>query len=146
MTLSNSMLAFRSPDASKSEWVTAYDQQVLSSKPAVTRDAYRRILQQFAGFAATLPGMEHQFMPGKITGTMVDAYLSTLQEAGYSVSHRQRVKSVLKGFCQWLLDEQQVPTRNPVRGVIVSAQTMLTPPYLDHRAALRAPQSGGALC
>jgi site-specific recombinase XerD len=128
MTSSNKVLAF--PHPASSAWITTYDLTVLVSKDAATRDAYRRILQQFAGFAATLPGMEHQFVPAQITGTVVDAYLSALQQEGYSASHRSRVKSVLKGFCQWLLDEHQVLTRNPVRGVKVAAETMLTPRIL----------------
>jgi site-specific recombinase XerC len=139
MTPSNKVLAFLQPASSESEWITTYDQAVLASKRAATRDVYRRILQQFASFAATLPGMEHQFMPAQITGTVVDAYLSTLQEEGSSASHRQRVKSVLKSFCQWLLDEQQMLSSNPVRGVKVAAQTMLTPRILtpEQRFVLR---------
>ncbi len=51
-----------------------------------------------------------------------ERYLTALKEQGYSVSHRSRVKSVLKQFCQWLIEEQGVLSRNPTRGIEVKAR------------------------
>jgi hypothetical protein len=83
-----SVAALASPTSSP--WITAYDEAVLAAKDAATRDAYRRILRQFANFVATLPGMqvERQLVPAQLTRTVVESYLAALQEAGYSASHR----------------------------------------------------------
>ena len=129
MTTSKQPLAFPQPDAS--EWITAYQDACLQSRDAATRDAYLRILRQFAHFAASLPGMGHTFQPAQLTTTIVERYLADLKDQGYSVSHRTRVKSVLKQFCQWLIEEQGLLQRNPTRGVEVKAQEMLTPRVLS---------------
>jgi site-specific recombinase XerD len=75
--------------------------------------------------------MGHTFQPAQLTTTVVERYLAALKEEGYSVSHRTRVKSVLKQFCQWLIEEQGVLSRNPTRGVEVKAQEILTPRVLS---------------
>jgi len=61
----------------------------------------------------------------------VERYLSALKEQGYSVSHRTRVKTVINGFCQWLIEEKQALTRNPTRGVEIKAQQVLAPRILS---------------
>lgn len=66
------MLAFPQPASSK--WITPYDQTILVAKGETTRAAYRRILRQFASFAATLPGMDHQFVPTQLTSTVEKRY------------------------------------------------------------------------
>ncbi len=129
MTTSNQPLPFPRPAAS--EWVVAYQTTCLASKDAATRDAYLRILRQFVQWVALLPGMGHTFQPAQLTTTVVERYLAALKEEGYSVSHRTRVKSVLKQFCQWLIEEQGVLSRNPTRGVEVKAQEILTPRVLS---------------
>jgi site-specific recombinase XerD len=129
MTTSNQPLPFPQPAAS--EWITTYQTSCLQSRDAATRDAYLRILRQFAHFAALLPGMGHTFQPAQLTTTVVERYLTVLKEQGYSVSHRTRVKSVLKQFCQWLIEEQRVLSRNPTRGVEVKTQEILTPRVLS---------------
>ena len=58
---------------------------------------------------------------------MVEGYLSHLNERGYSVSHRTRVKSVIKQFCQWLIEEKEVLKRNPAREVEIKTQQVLPP-------------------
>lgn len=119
------------PQPAPSEWITDYQTACLASKDASTRDAYLRILRQFGEFVARLPGMGHPFQPAQLTSPVVERYLALLKDQGYSVSHRTRVKSVLKQFCQWLIEEQGLLQRNPTRGVQVKAQEMLTPRVLS---------------
>lgn len=147
MTTQKQPLPF--PQPATSEWIVAYQTACLASKDAATRDAYGRILRQFDEFVARLPGMGHTLQPTLLTPTVVERYLAALKEQGYSVSHRSRVKSVLKQFCQWLIEEQGVLSRNPTRGIEVKAQEILTPRVLspeqrlvlchlvDHHADLR---------
>jgi site-specific recombinase XerC len=49
------------------------------------------------------------------------------REQGYSVSHRTRVKTVINGICQWLIEDKHALTRNPTRGVEIKAQQVLAP-------------------
>jgi site-specific recombinase XerD len=119
------------PQPATSEWIFAYQTACLASRDAATRDAYGRILRQFGEFVARLPGMGHTFQPALLTSIVVERYLTVLKEQGYSVSHRSRVKSVLKQFCQWLIEEQGVLSRNPARGIEVKAQEILTPRELS---------------
>lgn len=60
-------------------------------------------------------------------------YLNALEETGYSLSHRARVKSVLSSFCQWLIDEQGLLKRNPARSLELPAQQVLAPRILSKR-------------
>lgn len=129
MTLHKQPLPF--PQPAVSEWLIAYQTACLDAKDDATRDAYGRILRQFGAFVARLPGMGHTFQPAQLTPTVIERYLAALKEQGYSVSHRSRVKSVLKQFCQWLIEEQGVLSRNPTRGIEVNAQEMLTPRVLS---------------
>jgi len=129
MTTSKHPLPF--PQTAASEWITAYQTACLQSKDTATRDVYLRILRQFAQWAALLPGMSHTFQPAQLTPTVVERYLTLLKDQDYSVSHRTRVKSVLKQFCQWLIEDQGVLARNPTRGVEVKAQEILTPRVLS---------------
>ena len=100
-------------------------------KDEATVDAYLRILRQFTAWVTKLPGQGGQFVPSQLTTTAVERYLSVLKEQGYSVSHRTRVKTVINGFCQWLIEEKQALTRNPTRGVEIKAQQVLAPRILS---------------
>jgi hypothetical protein len=55
------------------------------------------------------------------------------------VSHRTRVKSVIKHFCQWLIDEKEALKRNPASSIEIKAQQQLAPRVLepDQRFVLR---------
>src|SRR6266702_3159593 len=85
------------------------------------------------------PGNSKHFQPDQLTATVVEGYLSLLKEQGYSVSHRTRVKSVIKHFCQWLIDEKEALKRNPTSGIEIKAQQTLAPRILspDQRFVLR---------
>ncbi len=127
------------PRLDSNEWLAAYQQTKLSRKDEATAEVYGRILQQFTAWVPTLPGYTPPFSPPQLTMTVVEHYLSLLKDQGYSVSHRSRVKSVLSGFCQWLMEEQGALPRNPTRGIQVQAQEIHTPRILspDQRFVLR---------
>jgi len=121
----------RLPASTDLSWIDAYEQACLTQKNMATVDAYRRILRQFTQWVAERPGHHQPFHPEQLTITAVETYLSELQGWQYSVSHCMRVKSVLRGFCQWLIDEQGVLKRNPVRAVKLNAAQMLAPRVLS---------------
>src|SRR6266704_3465757 len=130
MTELSNMVAF--PQASTSVWIDGYQQDCLDARCGeATVDAYVRILRQFTAWVAKLPGQGGQFVTSQLTTTAVARYLSALKEQGYSVSHRTRVKTVINGFCQWLIEEKQALIRNPTRGVEIKAQQALAPRVLS---------------
>jgi site-specific recombinase XerD len=130
MTELSNIVAF--PQAGTSVWILGYQQDCLDARCGeATVDAYVRILRQFTVWVAKLPGQGGQFVPSQLTQTSVERYLSALKEQGYSVSHRTRVKTVINGFCQWLVEEKQALTRNPTRGVEIKAQQVLAPRVLS---------------
>ena len=104
MTEPFNMIAFPQLDAKV--WIESYQQDCLMQKDEATVDAYVRILRQFTAWVAKLPGQGGQFVPSQLTATAVERYLSVLKEQGYSVSHRTRVKTVISGFCRWLIEEK----------------------------------------
>src|SRR6266700_2386891 len=130
MTELSNMVAF--PQASTSVWIDGYQQDCLDARCGeATVDAYLRILRQFTAWVTKLPGQGGHFVPSQLTTTAVERYLSVLKEQGYSVSHRTRVKTVINGFCQWLIEEKQALIRNPTRGVEIKAQQVLAPRILS---------------
>jgi site-specific recombinase XerD len=129
MSESSNVVPF--PHVGPSAWIDGYQQDCLMQKDEATVDAYLRILRQFTAWVAKLPGQGGHFVPSQLTTTAVERYLSFLKEQGYSVSHRTRVKTVINGFCQWLIEEKQALTRNPTRGVEIKAQQVLAPRVLS---------------
>jgi site-specific recombinase XerD len=119
------------PQLSNEVWIEGYQQACLIKRDEATIDAYRRILRQFTEWVAKRPGHEKHFQPDQLTATVVEGYLSRLKEQGYSVSHRTRVKSVIKHFCQWLIDEKEALKRNPTSGIEIKAQQQLAPRVLE---------------
>ena len=104
MSASSNMVPF--PQSGADTWIEEYHQAMLMHKDAATIDAYLRILRQFTRWIAERPGHGKHFVPTQLTTTIVQVYLSSLEDQGYSVSHRNRVKSVIHGFCQWLIEEK----------------------------------------
>jgi site-specific recombinase XerD len=127
------------PQTGSEEWIKSYHQGCLTKLNEATIDAYLRILRQFTEWVARRPGHGKQFQPHYLTVTVVEGYVSFLKEQGYSVSHRTRVKSVIKHFCQWLIDEKEALKRNPTTGIEIKAQQTLAPRILspDQRFVLR---------
>jgi site-specific recombinase XerD len=127
------------PHIGNEEWIEGYHQACLTKLDEATIDAYLRILRQFTEWVTGRPGHAKHFQPDQLTMTVVEGYLSRLKEQGYSVSHRTRVKSVIKHFCQWLIDEKEALKRNPTSGIDIKAQQQLAPRVLepDQRLVLR---------
>src|SRR3989440_12724795 len=96
------------PNSGNEEWIRGYLQACLTKLDEATIDAYQRILRQFTEWVARCPGHAKHFQPEQLTAIVVEGYLSQLKEQGYSVRHRTRVKSVIKHFCQWLIDEKDL--------------------------------------
>ncbi len=127
------------PQLGNAEWIEGYHQACLTKLDEATIDAYLRILRQFTEWVAKRPGHGKHFQPDQLTTTIVEGYLSRLKEQGYSMSHRTRVKSVIKHFCQWLIDAKEGLKRNPTNGIEIKAQQQLAPRVLelDQRLILR---------
>lgn len=104
-----------------------------------TRDAYRRVLRDFAAWLVTKPGHAAGFAVDQFTHTAVTLYLDDLQTSGYSRSHRARVKAVFSGFARYLIDEHDVLRRNPTRGITLPPVAALAPRELtsDQQFVLR---------
>src|SRR5579859_6518719 len=120
------LVAVSPPDALVEEYVAT-----LAGKADGTIDAYGRILRQLTQWIAQRPGNGGHFRPDAFTRTALETYLAELEEKGYSISHRARIKAVAGGFARWLIEEKEVLRRNPARGVEIPAQTMLAPRQLD---------------
>ncbi len=129
MTEPSNLVPF--PQFGNTVWIESYHQACLTKLDEASVDAYLRILRQFTEWVAKRPGYGKCFQPEHLTTTVVEGYLTLLKEQGYSVSHRTRVKSVIKHFCQWLIDEKEVLKRNPASGIEIKAQQQLAPRILE---------------
>src|SRR5260221_3799369 len=116
-------------------WIAVYSEAYLSQKNPGTADVYQRILRDFFLWLAESLGSSPSFFP-QLTRSTVEIYLNGLEKAGYSLSHRVRVKSVLSNFCQWLIDEQGILKRNPARSLELPAQQVLAPRMLSEKQRL----------
>jgi site-specific recombinase XerD len=119
-------------------WIDRYVASRLALKRETTRNTYSIILRQFLVWLSHQPGHEQTFDPSsKLTQTAVQTYLFG-ELADTSISHRERVKSILSGFAEWLIDEALL-TRNPTRGIEFPAQQLLAPRELstDQRYILK---------
>jgi site-specific recombinase XerD len=116
------------------DWLDDY-RVALEGRDPLTIDAYLRVIRHFALWLCERPGYDGQFDPQSITRTAVDLYMSTLK----SVSHKQLARSALSGFCTWLIEEHNLLTKNPTRGIHIPPQAMLAPRVLseDQRQVLR---------
>jgi len=119
-------------------WIDRYAQAELSGKNEKTIDAYLRVLRQVSAWVSQLPGSTNQFHPTLLTKTAFGDYIQDLIEQDYSTSHLERVKTVVNGFCLWLIAEGELRT-NPTRGITIPAQALLAPRELskDQRFVLR---------
>jgi hypothetical protein len=104
--------------------------QVLASKNPATADAYMRALRQLITWLGERPRAGGRFVPEQFTRTAMETYLAELDRAGYSVSHRARMKAAASGFARWLIEDKELMRRNPARGVEVPAQASLAPRQL----------------
>ena len=110
----------------------------LAFKRETTRSTYTIILRQFLTWLSHQPGHEQAFHPvTDLTQTAVQTYLFS-EIADTSISHRERVKSILNSFAEWLMNEELL-VRNPTRGIEFPAQQLLAPRELstDQRYILK---------
>ncbi len=119
-------------------WISTYSEACLSHKSPGTIDAYQRVLRDFLLWLDSRLGYA-PFPLDQLTRSTIETYMTSLEGAGYSVSHRTRVKSVLSSFCQWLIDEYGLLKRNPTRGLELPTQQVLAPRILsdEQRSILR---------
>jgi site-specific recombinase XerD len=112
----------------------------LSGKAEGTIEAYLRTVRHVMEWVAVRPGNSGHFQPPQLTKTAVEMYLSSLEQEGYSINHRARVKSTISSFARWLMEEKGLLQRNPTRGVDLPSQQMLAPRQLseDQRYILRS--------
>jgi site-specific recombinase XerD len=123
------MMAFLH-ETNSSIWISTYSEACLSRKNPGTIDVYQRVLRDFLLWFSPQPGpLSSHF--DQLARTTVEIYLTSLEEAGYSVSHRRRVKSVMSNFCQWLIDEHGLLKRNPTQGLAVPSSQVLAPRRLS---------------
>jgi site-specific recombinase XerD len=111
----------------------------LSGKAEGTIEAYLRTVRHVMEWVAVRPGNSGHFQPPQLTKTAVEMYLASLEQEGYSINHRARVKSTISSFARWLMEEKGLLQRNPTRGVDLPSQQMLAPRQLseDQRYILR---------
>jgi site-specific recombinase XerD len=98
-------------------WIEAYQQECFNHLPSGTVAVYVSILRQFLRWVTERAKKGEAFQPDYLTTSMIERYLFDLANQGYSFTHRKRVKSVTTHFCQWLVDEREVLSQNPARGV-----------------------------
>jgi site-specific recombinase XerD len=107
-------------------WIDRYSADRLALKRETTKTTYTLILRQFLTWLIDQPGHESPFDPSAdLTQTAVQTYLLG-ELAATSISHRERVKSILNGFAGWLIDEELI-TGNPTRGIEFPSQQLLAP-------------------
>ncbi len=111
----------------------------LSGKAEGTIEAYLRTVRHMMEWVAARPGNSGHFRPRQLTKTAVEMYLDSLEQEGFSINHRARVKSTISSFARWLMEEKGLLQRNPTRGVDLPSQLMLAPRQLseDQRYILR---------
>jgi site-specific recombinase XerC len=115
-------------------------QHFLTGKAEGTIDAYVRTTRHVMEWVAQRPGNSGNFHPQQLTKTAVEVYLTSLEQQGFSLNHRARVKSTISSFARWLMEEKGVLQRNPTRGVNLPSQQVLAPHQLsgDQRYILRS--------
>ena len=115
-------------------------QHFLSGKAEGTIDSYVRTTHHVMEWVAQRPGNGGRFHPQQLTKTAVEVYLTSLEQQGFSLNHRARVKSTISSFARWLMEEKGLLQRNPTRGVDLPSQQVLAPRELseDQRYILRS--------
>ena len=103
----------------------------LSGKAEGTIEAYVRTMYHVMEWVAQRPGNGGQFHPQHLTKTAVEVYLTSLEQQGFSLNHRARVKSTISSFARWLMEEKGLLLRNPTRGVDLPSQQVLAPRQLS---------------
>ncbi|TMN22724.1 tyrosine-type recombinase/integrase [Lentibacillus cibarius] len=113
--------------------------EILSGKSDKTSDAYIRSIRQFMEWVIQKPGSNGIFRMELFTKTAVEMFMEELDQQGYSVNHRKRMKSALSGFAKWLIEEKELLDKNPTSDVDIPVQPLMAPRELtdDQRFILR---------
>ena len=112
-------------------WIEEYQEHALTGKQEVTVAAYVRILRQVTQWIARRSENQGQFYPKLLTPEAVAAYMSE-QANVYSPSHLKRVRSVLNGFCLWLIAQGELEIA-PVRGISLPSSAPVSPGALTQQ-------------
>ena len=102
-------------------------EQFLAGKAQGTKEAYLRTVRHLMGWLAQLPGNEGQFQPLQLTQTAVEQYLTHLEQEGFSLHYRARVKSIISNFAEFLIKENKLFQGNPTRGIKLFPEQPLGP-------------------
>ena len=92
-------------DQGADEFLLQEYEQFLAGKAEGTIDAYVRTTRHVMGWVAQRPGNGGHFHPQQLTKTAVEVYLASLEQQGFSLNHRARVKSTISSFARWLMEE-----------------------------------------
>jgi site-specific recombinase XerD len=106
-------------------------EQFLSGKAKGTTEAYLRTMRHLIGWVAQRPGNAGPFEPPQLTQRTVEMYLTHLEQKGFSLNHRARVKSTISNFAHFLIEEKGLLQRNPTRGIELSPAPLLAPRTLS---------------
>jgi len=118
-------------DQGMDEFLLQEYEHFLSNKAEGTIDAYVRTIHRVIEWIAQRPGNGGRFHPRQLTKTTVEVYLASLEQHGFSLNHRARVKSTISSFARWLMEEKGLLQRNPTRGVDLPSQQVLAPRQLS---------------
>jgi site-specific recombinase XerD len=112
----------------------------LAGKAEGTADAYMRTVRHLVRWIALCPGNEGLFQPQQLTKRTVEAYLAHLEQEGFSINHRARVKSTISNFAHFLIEEKGLLQRNPTRGIDLPPAQLPAPQPLsqEQRSILRS--------
>ena len=90
-------------DKGADEFLLQEYEQFLSMKAAGTINAYVRTTRQVMEWVARRPGNGGHFHSRQLTKTAVEVYLASLEQEGFSLNHRARVKSTISQRAKLLM-------------------------------------------
>ncbi|KMM60789.1 MULTISPECIES: tyrosine-type recombinase/integrase [Bacillus] len=113
--------------------------EAISGKADKTVEDYIRAVRQLTEWIARRPGSAGVFRPEQFTKTAMEMYLREMEDQGYSVRYRNKVKSAASSFANWLIEDKGQLQRNPTKGVAIPAEPLMAPRELteDQRYVLR---------
>ncbi|MCY7773469.1 tyrosine-type recombinase/integrase [Bacillus haynesii] len=114
--------------------------EAISGKADKTVEDYIRAVRQLTEWIARRPGSAGVFRPEQFTKTAMEMYLREMEDQGYSVRYRNKVKSAASSFANWLIEDKGQLQRNPTKGVAIPPEPLMAPRELteDQRYVLRS--------
>jgi site-specific recombinase XerD len=119
-------------------WVEDYYREELEGKSRSTIDSYLRILYCFAAWVEEKPDGYQQFHPSLLTRALFKGYIDELRAGDYSTSYLNVVKTTVRGFALWLIDQGKLKA-DPTRGVTIPTLPQIVRSELtnDQRSILK---------